>query len=49
MVSTLAKWMRQNREQAEQVRLLSETLQESDKHRKKLEEDLKAMRIQVST
>lgn len=48
MVLTLDRWMRYNGEQAEQVRMLSETLLESDRQRKKLEAELEAMKIQVN-
>lgn len=47
MVLTLDRWMRHNGEQAEKVRMLSETLLESDRQRKKLEAELEAMKIQV--
>lgn len=47
MVLTLNRWMRRSGEQTEQVRIMSETLQESERQRKKLEADLEAMKIQV--
>lgn len=51
MLLTLTHWIRQNKEQTEQVRLLMQMLKETDqqkeKERNRLQQNLEAMAVQV--
>ncbi len=47
MLLTLTRWMRQNNEQAEQVKSLLGTLQESDRQRNVLLQELEALKLEV--
>lgn len=47
MLLTLTRWMRQNNEQAEQVKTLLGMLKESDRQRNDLLHELDALKLQV--
>ena len=47
MLLTLTRWMRQNNEQAEQVKTLFGMLKESDRQRNDLLHELDALKLQV--